>query len=61
VEVAKSPIYREKMEEVSTFINVACLYLSMKIIEEIEATKIVLVLSYVQGRVAEAWKNNLLD
>ena len=29
--------------------------------EEIEATKMVQVLSYVQEGVAEAWKDNLLD
>jgi len=61
VEVAKSPLFSRKIEEVSTFINAAHLYLSMKITEELEATKIVWVLSYVQGEVAEAWKDNLLD
>jgi len=56
VEIAKPSIYREKMEEVSIFINVAHLYLSMKITGETEATKMAWVLSYVQGGVAEAWK-----
>jgi len=56
VEIAKPSIYRGKMEEVSIFINVAHLYLSMKITEETEATKMAWVLSYVQGGVAEAWK-----
>ena len=49
------------MEEVSVFINMACLYLSMKMTGEMEATKMVQVLSYVQGEVAEVWKDNLLD
>jgi len=31
VEVARPPIFSGKMEEVSVFINVACLYLRMKI------------------------------
>ena len=61
VEVAKPSIYRGKIEEVSVFINAACLYLSMKITEEIEATKMAWVLSYMQEGVVEAWKNNLLD
>ena len=56
MEIAKPSIYREKMEEVSIFINVAHLYLSMKITGETEATKMAWVLSYVQGGVAEAWK-----
>ena len=33
----------------------------MKMTEKSEATRIAWVLSYVQGRVAEAWKDNLLD
>ena len=47
VKVAKSSIYRGKIEEVSIFINTACLYLSMKITEEIKATKMAWVLSYM--------------
>ena len=61
MEVAKPPLFSRKMEEVSAFINAAWLYLSMKMIGEAEATKIAWVLSYVQGGVAEAWKDNLLD
>ena len=49
------------MEEMSTFINVACLYIRMKITEEVAATQVAWILSYVQGGIAEAWKNNLLD
>ena len=49
------------MEEVSVFINTTCLYLSMKMIGELEVTKMAWVLFYVQGRVAEAQKDNLLD
>ena len=61
VEVAKPPLFSGKIEEVSIFINIAQLYLSMKITEEQEATKMVQVLSYVQGGIAEAWKDNLLN
>ena len=49
------------MEEVSAFVNMAHLYIKMKIAEEAAATQVAWVLSYVQGGVAEAWKDNLLD
>jgi len=49
------------MEKVSTFINTAHLYLRIKITDKVATTQIVWVLSYVQGGVAEAWKDNLLD
>jgi len=49
------------MEEVSTFINVACIYIRMKIMDEAATTQVAWVLSYVQGGVAEAWKDNLMN
>jgi len=49
------------MEEVSAFINTARIYIRMKMIEEAVTTQVAWVLSYVQGGVAEAWKDNLLD
>ena len=49
------------MEEVSIFINVARLYIRIKMTEEMATTQVAWVLSYVQGGVAEAWKDNLLD
>jgi len=61
VEVAKSPLFSGKIEEVSAFINTAYLYLSMKMIGELEVMKMAWVLSYIQGRVVEVWKDNLLD
>ena len=45
----------------STFINAACLYIRMKMTEEATTTQVACVLSYVQGGVVEAWKDNLLD
>jgi len=42
------------MEEMSTFVNAARLYIRMKIIEETAATQVAWVLSYVQGGIAEA-------
>jgi len=61
VEVARPQIFSGKMEEVSAFINAAHIYIRMKMIEEAATTQVAWVLSYVQGGVAEAWKDNLLD
>ena len=61
IEVAKPPLFERKMEEVSMFINVIYLYLSIKMTKEQESIKITQVLSYVQGEVVEVQKDNLLD
>jgi len=61
VEVARPQVFSGKMEEVSAFINTACLYIRMKMTEEAATTQVAWVLSYVQGGVTEAWKDNLLD
>ena len=61
VEVAKPQMFNGKTEEVSAFINAAHLYIRMKMTEEAATTQVAWVLSYVQGGVAEAWKDNLLD
>jgi len=61
IEVARPQVFSEKMEEVSTFINAARLYIRMKMTEEAATTQVAWVLSYVQEGVVEAWKNNLLD
>jgi len=61
VEVARPQAFSGKMEEMSMFINAACLYIRMKMTEEAAATQMAWVLSYVQGEIAEAWKDNLLD
>jgi len=49
------------MEKVSVFINAAHLYIRIKIAEEAAVTQVAWVLSYVQGGIVEAWKDNLLD
>jgi len=49
------------MEEVSAFINAAQIYIRMKMTEEVAMTQVAWVLSYVQGGIAEAWKDNLMD
>jgi len=61
VEVARPQVFSRRMEEVSAFVNAARLYIRMKMTEEVAATQVAWVLSYVQGGVAEAWKDNLLD
>jgi len=61
VEIAKPQVFNRKIEEVSAFINAARLYIRMKMTDEAATTQVAWVLSYVQGGVAEAWKDNLLD
>jgi len=61
VEVARPQVFSGRIEDVSVFINVACLYIRMKMTEEAAATQVAQVLSYIQGGIAEAWKDNLLD
>jgi len=54
VEVTKPQVFSRRIEEVSVFVNAACLYIRIKMAEEAAATQIAWVLSYVQGGVAEA-------
>jgi len=61
VEVARPQVFSGKMEEVSMFVNAARLYIRMKMTEEVRATQVAWVLSYVQGGIAEVWKDNLLN
>ena len=61
VEIARPQVFSGKIEEVSAFVNMACLYIRMKMIEEVAATQVAWVLSYIQGGIAEAWKDSLLD
>jgi len=49
------------MEEVSVFVNIACLYIRMKMTEKVSATQVAWVLSYVQEGIVKVWKDNLLD
>ena len=46
--VARSNKRSGKIEEVSVFVNVAHLYIRMKMTEEVAATQVAWVLSYVQ-------------
>jgi len=54
VEVARPQVFSGKIEEVSTFVNMAYLYIRMKMTEEIAVIQVAWVLSYVQGGIAEA-------
>jgi len=54
VEVTRSQVFSGRMEEVSAFVNAACLYIRMKMTEEAAATQVAWVLPYVQRRIAEA-------
>ena len=54
VEVARPQVFSERMEDVSTFINTAHIYIRMKMMEEAATTQVAWVLSYMQGGVAEA-------
>jgi len=47
VEVAKPQVFSRRMEEVSAFVNMARLYIRMKMAEEAAATQVAWVLSYV--------------
>jgi len=61
VEVARPQVFSGKMEEVSVFVNAVCLYIRIKVTEEVAVTQVAWVLSYVQREIVEAWKDNLLD
>ena len=61
MEIARPQVFSGKMEEVSVFINIAYLYIRMKMMEEVAVTQVAWVLLYIQGEIAEVWKDNLLD
>jgi len=47
VEIARPQVFSGKMEEMSVFVNVAYLYIRMKMTEEVAMTQVAWVLSYV--------------
>ena len=61
VEVARPQVFSGRMEDVGAFINAARIYIRMKMSEETATTQMAWVLSCVQGGIAEAWKDNLMD
>jgi len=60
-EVAKPSLFDGKREKVVGFINTCCLYISIRMKGSGEEKKILWVLTYVQGGVAEIWKENILE
>ena len=54
VKVARPQVFSGKIEEVSVFVNMAHLYIRMKMTEEVAATQVAWVLLYVQEGMAEA-------
>ena len=54
VEVTRPQVFSRKIEEVSAFINTACLYIRMKMIEEAVVTQVAWVLLYIQEGIVEA-------
>jgi len=61
VEITRPQVFSRRIEDVSAFINAARIYIRMKISEEAATTQVAWMLSYVQGGVVEAWKDNLMD
>ena len=60
-EAAKPPLFDGEREKVVGFINACRLYISMRMKGSGEEEKISWVLTYVQGEVAEVWKENVLE
>jgi len=60
-ETAKPPLFDGEREKVVGFINACCLYISMRMKGSGEEEKILWILTYVQGGVAEVWKENILE
>ena len=61
VEVAPPPKFNGERSQVVGFINACRLFIQMRMGQVEERSKISWVLSYVQGGVAEVWKDNVLD
>jgi len=61
VEVALPPKLNGERNQVVGFVNACHLFIQMRMGQVGERSKISWVLSYVQGEVAEVWKNNVLD
>jgi len=56
----KPPLFDGKREKVVGFINACHLYISMKMKRTGEKEKISWMLTYMQGGIAEVWKENIL-
>jgi len=61
VEVALPPKFNGERSQVVGFINACRLFIQMRMGQVGERSRVNWVLSYVQGGVAEIWKDNVLD
>ena len=60
MEVAKLPTFSRKAEKVARFISACKLYLK-NIREAIVEEQVITILSYIQGRSVDVWKENILE
>ena len=61
IEAAPPPKFTGERSQVVGFINACHLFMQMRMTQVGERSKISWVLSYVQGGIAEIWKDNILD
>jgi len=61
IEAALPPKFNGERSQVVSFINACRLFMQMKMTQVGERSKISWVLLYVQGGIAEIWKDNILD
>ena len=61
MEVAKPAIFNGEAGRVEGFVTVCRLYLRMRMKEVIVEKQVQWILSYVQGRSADVWKENILE